>query len=91
MTSSKTFRVGRSGNRSSTDWEGRKPVSGWPTLGRWVLGFVVALALSAQVDARTVKAEQAARLERRGLWVDREPTAPWDLRAAKRASQVHLP
>ena len=206
MTTSKTFRVGRSGSRSQTDSEGQKPVSGWATLGRWVLGFVVALALSAQVDARTVKpdkvvegrivgvtdgdtvdlltddlvqqrirlrgidapekrqafgnrskqalsalvfgrrvavayskvdrhkrwvgritigdvdvsrsmiaqgmawhyafyeleqpveervgdakAEQAARLERRGLWVDEAPVAPWDFRAAKRQSSGQLP
>lgn len=58
MTTSKTFRVGRSGNRLQTDQEGHKPVSGWATLGRWVLGFVVALALSAQVDARTVKPDK---------------------------------
>ena len=37
------------------------------------------------------EAEQVARLERRGLWVDKAPVAPWDFRAAKRASQGHLP
>lgn len=30
-------------------------------------------------------AEKAARAERRGLWVDPNPVAPWDHRAAKRA------
>lgn len=206
MTTRKTFHNERSGSRSQTDWEGQKPVSGWATLGRWVLGIVIALAVSAQVEARTVKpdkvvegrivgvtdgdtvdlltdeliqqrirlrgidapekrqafgnrskqalsalvfgrrvtvayskvdrhkrwvgritvgdvdvsramiaqgmawhyafyeleqpveervgdaeADLAARLERRGLWVNDEPVAPWDFRAAKRASQGHLP
>lgn len=29
------------------------------------------------------EAEQAARLERRGLWADSEPTPPWDFRRAR--------
>ena len=206
MTTGKTFHNERSGNRPQTGWERHKPVSGWAILGRWVLGIVVALAQSAQVDARTVKqdkvvegrivgvtdgdtvdlltddlvqqrirlrgidapekrqafgnrskqalsalvfgrrvavahskvdrhkrwvgrimvgdvdvsramivqgmawhyayngleqpveervgdaeAEQAARLERRGLWVDGAPVAPWDFRAAKRQSSGQMP
>ncbi len=58
MTTSKRFHVERSGNRSQTDWEGQKTVSGWAILGRWVLGIVVALALSAQVEARKVKPDK---------------------------------
>jgi len=33
------------------------------------------------------EAEVQAQAERRGLWADAEPVAPWDWRAAKGASQ----
>lgn len=38
--------------------------------------------LEQPVDERVgdAEAEQAARLERRGLWVDEAPAAPWDFR-----------
>lgn len=42
---------------------------------------------SADEASRYAAAEAAARAERRGLWVEREPIAPWDCRALRRASQ----
>ncbi|MDO5693518.1 MAG: thermonuclease family protein [Pseudomonadota bacterium] len=45
-----------------------------------------AFAREQPVDERAVYAqtEQQARIERRGLWVDGEPVAPWDWRRAQR-------
>lgn len=62
MTTSKTFHVQRSGSfggglqaSSQRQRQKQRQESGWTVFGRWVLAAVVALALSAQVEAREVK------------------------------------
>ena len=58
MTTSKTYPVGRSGKRLQADSHGQRKESGWATVGRWALAFVVALLVSVQVDAKAVKTDQ---------------------------------
>lgn len=58
MTTSKTYPVGRSGKRLQPEFQGQRKESGWATVGRWALAFVVALLVSAQADARGVKPDQ---------------------------------
>ena len=55
MTTSKTFHVQRSGKELQAESHGHRKDSGWTAFGRWVLAAVVALGLSAQVEAREVK------------------------------------
>jgi len=37
-------------------------------------------------DKRLANAEQSARIERRGLWADKNSIAPWDFRRGGKAS-----
>jgi endonuclease YncB( thermonuclease family) len=40
-------------------------------------------------DRRLAELESRARVERRGLWVDPRPVAPWDFRNARRSNAIN--